>query len=201
MKNRITRVFAIVLIAAFSNSLDARADVSAGGKATIDKVSNLFSVWNGTPNQGMFREAAQLIDYDEMSERALGAHWNKLNPTERREFVQTLQHIIEDKYYKRWHKVFVKSDVSYKAESPVDGDLLVRTDLKTAKKQDQLVWRLSKRGGSYKVISISVNKKDLLDRLTTRLDQRLRKKDDFKQLLAWMRDEGDVEDTQLPRKS
>jgi ABC-type transporter MlaC component len=173
---------------------DAHAEVNAGGKATIEKVSNLFSVWTGSSSQSVSREAAQLIDFDEMSEKALGAHWNTLSPTQRREFVQTLRHIIEERYYKRWHRVFAKGDLAFKSEAPVEGDLFIRTALKVGTKQDILIWRLSNKTGSYKVISIAVNKKDLLHRLSTRLDQRLRKKDSFNSLLAWMREETDVDD-------
>jgi phospholipid transport system substrate-binding protein len=179
----------------------AQAQVSASGKATIEKVSNLFSVWTTGSSQSVSREAAQFIDYDEMSEKAMGTHWGRLNPTERKQFTATLQHIIEQKYYKRWHKVFAKGELAYKSESPVDGDLFVRTALKMGAKNDVLIWHLSNRTGNYKVISIAVNKKDLLDRLSTRLDARLKKKESFQQLLAWMRDESDIDDDKGINKS
>lgn len=177
----------------------AHAQVTPSGKATIDKVSNLFSVWTESSKQSVSREAASLIDYDEMAEKAMGTHWGRLSPTERRQFTATLKNIIEQRYYKRWHKVFAKGELAYKSESPVEGDLFIRTALNVGKKNDVLIWRLSNRSGSYKVISIAVNKKDLLARLSTRLDARMKKKESFQQLLAWMRDESDVDEDQGPK--
>jgi ABC-type transporter MlaC component len=192
-------IIAACVIASTVSVNVAQAQVNASGKATIDKVSNLFSVWTESSQQSVSREAAALIDYDEMAEKAMGSHWGRLNPTERRQFTATLKHIIEQRYYKRWHRVFAKGDLAFKSESPVEGDLFVRTALNVGKKNDVLIWRLSNRTGSYKVISIAVNKKDLLARLSTRLDARMKKKESFQQLLAWMRDESDVDEDQGPK--
>ncbi len=199
-KSKVRAVFAACVIASTLSINVAQAQVNSSGKATVDKVSNLFSVWTESSNQSVSREAAELIDYNEMAEKAMGAHWGHLNPTERRQFTATLKHIIEQRYYRRWHKVFAKGELAYKSEAPVEGDLFIRTALNVGRKNDVLIWRLSKRSGSYKVISIAVGKKDLLARLQTRLDARMKKKESFQQLLAWMRDESDVdEDEGVPK--
>jgi ABC-type transporter MlaC component len=198
--SRVRALIAACVIASTVNLNGAQAQVSSSGKATIDKVSNLFSVWTESSQQSVYREAAALIDYNEMAEKAMGVHWGHLSPAERRQFTATLKHIIEQRYYKRWHKVFAKGELAYKSEAPVEGDLFIRTALNVGRKNDVLIWRLSNRSGSYKVISIAVNNKDLLARLSTRLDARMKKKESFQQLLAWMRDESDVdEDEGVPK--
>lgn len=191
------RCFAAMFLAAFISISVGQAafgnNVSAEGKTTVDRVVNLFSMWTGkASSKAVFKEASNLIDYDEMSEKALNHHWENLKPAERREFVSTFRTLIEEKYYRRWHKIFMKGQLAYNSESPAAGDLFIRTTLKVGKKQDRVVWRLSKRSGEYRVVSIAVNQKDLLDRLSVRLDQRLRK-DNFKGLLTWMREEADLE--------
>lgn len=201
-KNITGFALAAACFVASSFSVSAHAQpVNSAGKATIEKVSNLFSVWTASSAPSVSKEAAVLIDYDEMAEKAMGVHWGRLNPVERKQFTATLRHIIEQRYYKRWHKVFARGELAYKTEQPVEGDLFVRTNLKVGKKSDVLIWRLSNRSGQYKVISIAVNRKDLLDRLSTRLDARMKKKESFQQLLAWMRDEADVDDDDDLNKS
>jgi len=200
-KSKVRAVLAACVIASTLSINVAQAQVNSSGKATVDKVSNLFSVWTESSNQSVSREAAELIDYNEMAEKAMGVHWGHLNPAERRQFTATLKHIIEQRYYRRWHKVFAKGELAYKSEAPVEGDLFIRTALNVGRKHDVLIWRLSKRSGSYKVISIAVGKKDLLARLQTRLDARMKKKESFQQLLAWMRDESDVDEDEGVQKS
>lgn len=172
----------------------AVAGPEPAGKATVQRVVGLFSVWREKQaSPAVFKEVASVIDYEEMSERALGTHWNKMKPVERSEFVTTFQHLIEERYYKRWHKIFNRAEIAYKTVVPVGDDLYIKTVMTVGKKQDNIVWRLSNRSGKYKIISIAVNKKDLLDRLSARLGQRL-KKDNLKGVLSWMRDEADQDD-------
>ncbi|MDZ4835014.1 MAG: ABC transporter substrate-binding protein [Candidatus Melainabacteria bacterium] len=180
------------ILVACSSSADALNDTS--GKPTVEKVVNLFSVWHGNEaSPAVFKEAASAIDYEEMSEIALGSHWEKLKPVERSEFASTFRKLIEERYYKRWHRIFNKAEISYKSQSPLNGNLYIKTLMTVGRKQDSVIWRLSNRSGSYKIISIAVNQKDLLSRISTKLEQRLRR-DSFKQVLSWMRDEADEDD-------
>lgn len=172
------------------------AETESQGRAAVQKVVNLFSVWRGDESSNpFFKEVAKVIDYDEMSEKALGLHWDKLSPTERKEFSSTFRRLIEERYYKRWHRIFNSAELAYKSEVPTGGDLYIKTLMTVGSKQDNVVWRLSSRSGGYKIINIAVNQKDLLQRLSDRLDQRMRK-DTFKGVLTWMREEtsGDDDD-------
>ncbi len=188
---------AALTFAAMVCAQSVTAETVSPGKATVQKVVNLFSVWRGDESSSpFFKEVAKVIDYDEMSEKALGVHWDKLSPTERNEFSSTFRRLIEERYYKRWHRIFNSAELAYKSEVPTDGDLYIKTLMTVGNKQDNVVWRLSSRSGSYKIINIAVNQKDLLQRLSDRLDQRMRK-DSFKGVLTWMREEtsGDDDDT------
>lgn len=193
--------WALALVAIVSIT-GARAETTKSpGKTTIERVVSLFSVWHGNnASPAFFKEVAKVIDYQEMSEKALGSHWDNLKPVERTEFVSTFQHLIEERYYKRWRRIFNSAELTYKSEAPVGGDLFIKTLMTVGKKQDSVVWRLSNRSGDYRIINIAVNQKDLLERLSSRLDQRMRK-DTFKGVLTWMRDESDDDDDDKRLKS
>lgn len=190
-----------LLVTASVCAQSVTAETDSQGKSCVQKVVNLFSVWQGDDaSPPFFKEVARVIDYEEMSERALGTHWDKLSPTERNEFSSTFRRLIEERYYKRWHRIFNSAKLAYKSEVPLDGDLYIKTLMTVGKKQDSVVWRLSSRSGSYKIINIAVNQKDLLQRLSDRLDQRMRK-DTFKGVLTWMREETSDDDDDTNRRS
>lgn len=134
----------------------------------------------------IFNQAAQFMDFEEMSRRALGpSRWAKMSAEKRREFVATFKRVMEQKYYPRWHRLFLKGSMDYVAES-IDGrDVLVRTNLKLGRKTDALTWRLTS-GGAPRIVSLSVGKKDLL----TKASARLRKSADEKGtdgMIAWLK--------------
>lgn len=189
--------FAIVLAAAISGAVvGARplAALNTGGAAVIDRVVGIFSMWTGEdPNKALFDQAARYIDYSEMAERSLGGQWSQLSEVDRREFVYVFRRLVEERYYKRWHKIFAKGRMKFIEEAPTRGGLFVKTRLALGKDDDELVWQLSKRSGQYKVVSIAVDEKDLLTRISLRLQKHLRN-DGFDNLLAWMKDEADLDD-------
>ncbi|MBZ0187385.1 MAG: ABC transporter substrate-binding protein [Candidatus Obscuribacterales bacterium] len=167
---------------------------AASGKNTIDRVVGIFSVWTGAePSMTLYNEVACYIDYGEMAVRSMGKHWSTLSEVERREFVFVFRKLVEERYYKRWHKIFSKGSLKIVKEVPTSGGLFVRTRLILGKQDDMLIWHLSKRSGQYKVVSIAVEGKDLLTRMSGRLQKHM-EKDGFQKLLAWMKDEADIED-------
>ena len=63
--------------------------------------------------------AAALLDYDELAQKSLAAHWDKLTPAQRTEFVTTLRELIERNYVKQL-RTNLDYQVQYKNEE-VDG--------------------------------------------------------------------------------
>jgi phospholipid transport system substrate-binding protein len=47
------------------------------------------------------QRASELLDYTELTKRALGEHWEKMPPAKREEFVATLRQLIERNYIKQ----------------------------------------------------------------------------------------------------
>ncbi|HNM52226.1 MAG TPA: ABC transporter substrate-binding protein, partial [Candidatus Obscuribacter sp.] len=142
-------------------------------------------------------QPSQIIDYQEMSVRALGRRqWETLSTSQKRDFSASLEALVEKRYYPRWRKIFGKGKVTFVEETGVGGDTLVKTRLTLGKKVETLAWRLTDKGT--RVVSLSVSDKDLLERLKSRINSRCKKgKLDVDQLIAWMRNSGGETQTSL----
>jgi hypothetical protein len=170
-------ISALSTLALWTSTLPAGA---ANGWATVEQLLRSFQRdSSGYPSN--------FIDYQEMSLRALGKRdWESLSASHRAEFSSTLKALVERRYYPRWKKIFTKGKVALIEETTSGGDVLVKTNLTLGKKCEPLSWRMSERGGTLKVVSLSVRDKDLLDKLKHRIASR-QKKAGFEDLLAWMK--------------
>src|SRR5437868_277876 len=79
----------------------------------------------GSPAESKQKEqirqlAATLLDYEELSKRALASHWDGLSAAQRQEFVSTLRELIERNYTKQLRSN-LDYQVQYKKED-VDGE-------------------------------------------------------------------------------
>lgn len=208
-RSPINRLFSnhllLVLILVFSSVtlvslLPCSAQESTGYK-TVKKVVNIFSIWTGKNlKKAISDEVANYINYREMAERSLGKKWFEISPLERKEYVYTLRKLIEDKYYPRWHKILSRGKLELIKEVDTKDSLFVKTRFreKDGDDVDILVWQLSKKQKDLKVISIAVKNKDLLSRITKRIQKKL-KKNSFDKLLAWMKDKADIEESTRAR--
>ncbi len=151
------------------------------GWTSVQNVVNVFSR-NNVDTSG-YRSAGAYIDYDSMAQRSLNAQWSKLTPKQKHDYTAALRVLMEQRYYPRWHRIFSKAKVEYVSKSNAGGDLLVKTNLLVGKKRDAMTWRLNDHNS--KVISLAIGEKDLLERLTNRLQPRI-KKSGFQSMLAWM---------------
>jgi|LakMenEpi03Aug12_release.lakeMendotaPanAssembly.Ray.scaffolds.fasta_scaffold254671_2 hypothetical protein len=147
---------------------------------SVQNVVNVFSA----PNSSNFKGAGNYIDYDAMSQRSLGAaQWSKLSAKQKHDYTSALEVLMEQRYYPRWHRIFSKAKVEFVSKSAAGSDLLVKTNLVVGKKSDAITWRLNEHND--KIVSLAIGEKDLLDRLTNRLQPKL-KKNGFQAMLAWM---------------
>ncbi len=178
-----------LLVLLLSISSAQAANESAGDQA-VEHIANLFTRWSGEDDPAVFKDAASVIDYHEMSQRALGPYWSTLKPAEQAEFKTQFQHLVEERYYKRWHRLFQKGKLSILQTEKSQGDLIVKSSLSNARKEEMLVWRLSNKNGNCRVVSLDVGGEDLLNRISGRFQKRFAK-GGFKGMLAWMKNEAD----------
>jgi hypothetical protein len=159
------------------------AHPSFAAEPGFTSVQNIVNVFSGSGSDS-YRSAGSYIDYDAMSQRSLGgAQWSKLTAKEKHDYTAALKVLMEQRYYPRWHRIFSKAKVEFVSKSGSGGDLLVKTNLVVGKKRDAMTWRLNERND--KVVSLAIGDKDLLDRLTNRLQPKL-KKSGFQAMLSWM---------------
>ena len=180
-----------LLIAAFCMVALSPQAYAQSGKATVEKLVQIFTSWSGNPaDRKILSEAAAYIDYNGMAERSLkSAEWSKLSPQQRTEFAQTLKTLIEERYYTRWHRIFAKGKLAFQSESNSGGDVIVKSNLVIGKKTDALSWRLDNNGS--KVVSLAVGDSDLLQKLSSRLEGRMAKVG-FQGLLTWMKGKANI---------
>jgi len=158
-------------------------NASIAAEPGFTSVQNIVSVFSGSGSDS-YHNAGSYIDYDAMSQRSLGdAQWSKLTAKQKHEYTAALKVLMEQRYYPRWHRIFSKAKVEYVSKAASGSDLLIKTNLVVGKKRDAMTWRLNDR--SDKVISLAIGDRDLLDRLTNRLQPKL-KKNGFQAMLSWM---------------
>ncbi len=188
-------LLAVIIFLLGSGSGIARG--SGNGFDTVKRVVNIFSVWGGKePNKNLLKELTYYIDYNEMAERSLGKYWFDLTPLDRREYAFVFRKLVEDRYYSRWRKIFSRGKIEKIKEVDTSDSLYVKTAFRLGDKEDAIVWRLSKRSRPNKIVSITVDDKDLLTRMSIRVQKQM-KKNGYKKLMAWMKDRADLEDSKF----
>lgn len=165
------------------------------GKNTVQELVTLFSAWSDKGrNKDICDAVARHIDYGGMAELSLTkAQWEKIGPTQRKELIASFKALVERRYYPRWHKTFLKGKLSFASEASTAGDTYVKTFLSTGDDEDTVIWRLHLKGSELVVLSLNVNGKDLLTRLSARF-QRQMEKHGFEGLIAWLKEKSDDED-------
>ena len=167
----------------------AGLSVSAqSGQKVIKELVVLFSTWSGkSPNHNIFNQAAQYIDFAGMAQASLGENnWARLTSKQQEQFVIAFRKLVEQRYYPRWHKIFCHGHINYIGQTNTSNDTIVKTALSVGKKKDIVVWRLRPKDGELALISLAVNKTDLVEKLHNRFQKRLAKHN-FTYLLTWLK--------------
>jgi phospholipid transport system substrate-binding protein len=124
-------------------------------KERVDRVVQILAQ-PGDHRAEIRRIAEDIFDFEEMSRRALGPHWNARTPEERRQFVPLFTDVLERAYIGR-----VESGrdgkVLYVGES-VDGDeATVRTRIVTPQRTEIPVdYRMRRKDGRWRVYDVNI---------------------------------------------
>ena len=106
------------------------------------------------------RQLVQIIgerfSYEEMSKRALGAHWNRLTEPDRREFVSVFKRLLANTYVDKIEG-YGKEQVQYVYERAEPGYAEVRTKIVSNKGALPLDFRLVEQSGQWMVYDIVVD--------------------------------------------
>lgn len=82
------------------------------------------------------RILADVFDYEEMSRRALGEHWEQRSPEQRQRFVTLLRQLIERNYEGNLERI-VDMEVRYLGESAGSDGTIVRTEARSRSERRQ----------------------------------------------------------------
>jgi ABC-type transporter MlaC component len=160
----------LVLGFVFFTLQPATSAASDTPKETVSRLVTLFINWNGNNLDREFsNQAAQYIDYELMSCLVLGDdYWAKLSAAQRRDFITAFRKLVEQRYYLRWHRIFEHGKISYTGETNSSRQITVKTMITVNQEQDFVNWILYPAQGSYKVVSLTTDHRDLLEILRPR---------------------------------
>ncbi|MCU1279409.1 MAG: Toluene tolerance precursor [bacterium] len=168
----IMRTLAIVLVL----SSVAVAAPAAGPMATLKQkngeVDKLLrqKVEKGSPQETKQKEeikqlAGGLLDYQELAQRALAAHWDKLTPAQRNEFVSTLRELIERNYVKQLRSN-LDYQVQYRNEENAGAEATVTTVVKVkspGKSTDaEIIYKMKKDPDGWRVWDVITDEVSLV---------------------------------------
>lgn len=159
MRRRVLSAIAVVLTLATIAVAAAPTDEL---KTRIDRVLTLLDE-PGDRRADIRKVAEEIFDFEEMSRRALGPHWNGRTPAERREFVTLFKDLLERTYLTR-----VESGrggrVQYTGEV-VDGDeATVRTRIEPPQRAEIPVdYRMHRRDGRWQIYDVNIEGVSLIN--------------------------------------
>lgn len=177
-----------VACCAFGSPLSANADT---GSQAVQDLATLFAAYSHEgPNQNILDAAAKRIDFPAMTEMVFKpAQWASLTPVEKREVTLAFRKLVEKRYYTRWHKMFNRGKLQIAGEAKAGPDTFVKTFLTEPgeDESDSVIWRTRSKNGDHVLVSMSVNGKDLVSRLSPRFQKALEKRG-ANGLVAWMKE-------------
>ena len=163
------RIFASVLacvlpvLAGASVSLAAERSATESVKTSINEVIHILEDPN-LKKPGRAEERRKKLEetigarfsYEEMSKRALAAHWTKLSDAQRKEFVDLFQRLLSNTYSGKIEG-YSGEQVSYLSERLQDGYAEVRTKVNSGKTEIPLDYRLLQKAGDWRVYDVVVD--------------------------------------------
>lgn len=148
----------------------------SGPKATLQRLNGEVDkllrkkVVEGSPEEARIKSAvkklaAELLDYGELTKRALGEHWAKLTNAQRTDFVNTLKELIERNYVRQL-RTNLDYDVRYGDEQIEGDEARVTTSIKIktkGKPTDALIeYRMLKGNGKWMVYDVITDELSLV---------------------------------------
>jgi phospholipid transport system substrate-binding protein len=152
MRRRVLGAIAAVLTL---TTIAAAAEPTDALKARIDRVLRLLDA-PGDQRAEIRKVAEDIFDFQEMSRRALGPHWNARSPQERREFVGLFTDLLERSYLARVEsgrggKVF------YTGETVSGDEATVRTRIVTQQRAEIPVdYRMQRKDGRWQIYDVNI---------------------------------------------
>jgi len=140
-------------------------------------------------NQALDTELQALLDFDELSKRALDQHWAGLQEAQRKEFVDLLRQLIQRNYQRNLEST-LEFSIKYEAEQQVKEGILVKTlaRSKTNRRAPEVAidYTLLSTNGNWKVYDIVTDGVSLVENYRSQFNRIIRR-DGWSSLIERMR--------------
>jgi phospholipid transport system substrate-binding protein len=114
----------------------------------------------------------QRFEFEEMSQRALGQHWQKRTPAERKEFTTLFSELLERSYITKIEGYTSDQKVLYTKETiDKDGNASVRTEIVVKRDVNvEVEYRLLRRDGNWQVYDVVIEGVSLVNNYRTQFN-------------------------------
>ncbi len=136
------------------------------------------------------RILSDLLDYEELSHRALRDHWEGLTAEQRTEFVSLLRQLVERQYESNLERI-VDFEVAYTSETSSDAGVVVSTSARSRTERRQppveIVYTLHRQGSDWRVYDVTTEGSSMVETYRRQFNRVIRS-DGWDGLLTRMRD-------------
>ena len=173
-----TLVAAILFALAVGRPVSAATPKVSSERQIVETFIAAVSRPDKAPNaKPAFGEVAQSMDFEEMAKRSFGdAGWAKFAPDEQKEVTTLFKRLVEIRFYPRWRRVFQNGHYEVSSQLKDGSDSLVLGSLQMAGKTSEITFRLAKSREGFRLVSMKVKDKDLLERTSSRMKRGLKHK-------------------------
>ena len=117
----------------------------------------------------------QMFNEVELSRRALGGNWNKLNTTQQQEFIQLYRQILEKAYIDKILS-YTNEKIVFAKESMLAGNQAeVQTKVITSSKEIPIFYRVILKNGAWKVYDVAIENVSLVQNYRSQFNDILAK--------------------------
>jgi phospholipid transport system substrate-binding protein len=149
------RIWGAIAAVVTLTTVAAAAEPTDALKARIDRVLMLLEE-PGDRQAEIRKVAEEIFDFEEMSRRALGPHWNARTPDERREFITLFTDLLERSYLARVEGGR-GGKVLYTGESVSGDEASVRTRIVTPQRPEIPVdYRMHRKAGRWQIYDVNI---------------------------------------------
>ena len=181
---KVTSISILALTCIFTASMQSLA--AEATKALAVSVDKVFAILEDPEMKGDEKKAerqskirvvlGQCFDYEEISKRALGKEWKKLNAGQRTEFVGVFGKLLENTYMSAFEK-YSTEEVKYESERELGkGKFVVETKVASASKVIPIHYNLMNRDGNWLVYDVKIEGVGLVKNYRTQFRKVISKK-------------------------
>ncbi|MCB9602375.1 MAG: ABC transporter substrate-binding protein [Sandaracinus sp.] len=106
------------------------------------------------------RMLGELLDYEELSRRALARHWGEHSEAERAEFVGILKQLVERSYRSNLQRT-LRYEIRYESSEAQGEDVLVKTEARNRGNRRappvSIDYVVARRGSAWRIVDITVD--------------------------------------------